>query len=75
MLTAIWMVNFWLAGMVAPFGGLTNFDEGMLSTLGMTPMGDGLHEPVTICFPFVMGRLGTVRQKLIKLLLEVSEAT
>ena len=37
-------------------------------------MGAGLHEPVVICFPFVIGEL-EVKQKLIKLLLDVRDAT
>lgn len=47
----------------------------MLSTEGMAPMGAGLQEPVVICLPLVMGKLGTVRQKLIKLLLDVKDFT
>jgi hypothetical protein len=38
-------------------------------------MGAGLQEPVAICFPLVMGRLGTVKQKLMKLFDDVREAT
>lgn len=57
------------------FVGKENLDEGMLSVEGMTPMGAGLHDPVWICFPLVMGKLGTVKQKLMKLLVEVLEAT
>ena len=60
---------------VPKFGGNTNFEEGMLSLDGMTPIGAGLQEPVVICFPLVIGRLGTVRQKLMKLFFEVKEAT
>ena len=41
----------------------------------MTPIGAGLQEPVVICWPFVIGRLGTVAQKLMKLFVDVSEAT
>ncbi len=40
----------------------------------MTPIGAGLQEPVVICWPFVMGKLGSVRQKLMKLFDEVREA-
>jgi hypothetical protein len=47
----------------------------MLLEDGIIPMGAGLHEPVSICFPFVIGRLGTVRQKLIKLFVDVKDAT
>lgn len=59
----------------SPLGGKTNLADGMLSTDGMTPMGAGLQDPVWICFPFVIGRFGTVRQKLMKLFVDVSEAT
>jgi hypothetical protein len=72
---AIEIVNFWSAGIVSPFLGTVNLDDGMLLVEGMTPMGAGLHEPVRICFPSVIGRLGTVAQKLMKLLVEVSDAT
>ena len=58
-----------------PFTGLTNLDDGMFVVAAMTPIGAGLQEPVLICCPFVIGKFGTVRQKLIKLLLEVREAT
>lgn len=60
--------------MVPKLGGLENFEEGMLLLAAMTPMGAGLHEPVVICLPLVIGRL-VVAQKLMKLLLEVKEAT
>lgn len=69
------MVNAWFSPIVAPFVGKTNFDEGMLVVAAMIPIGAGLQEPVVICLPFVIGRLGTVKQKLMKLLLEVSDAT
>ena len=72
---AISMVKAWLAGTVSPFFGLANLAEGMLDEDGMMPIGAGLHEPVAICFPFVKGRLGTVRQKLMKLFVEVRDAT
>jgi hypothetical protein len=62
-------------GMVSPFFGLVNFEEGILSTEGIKPIGQGLHDPDWICWPFVMGRLGAVRQKLMKLLVDVNEAT
>lgn len=61
--------------MVSPLAGMVNLADGMLSVDGMDPMGAGLQEPVVICFPLVMGRFGTVRQKLMKLLDEVKEAT
>lgn len=63
------------ANEASPLAGKTNLADGMLSTDGMVPMGAGLHEPVVICFPLVMGRFGTVRQKLMKLLVDVREAT
>ena len=73
---AIWMVKaVFSTSEVSPLGGKTNLADGMLSTDGMVPMGAGLHEPVVICFPLVMGRLGTVRQKLMKLFVDVREAT
>lgn len=50
-------------------------EVGILSMLGIMPMGMGLHDPVLTCLPSVRGRLGTVRQKLIKLLREVKEET
>jgi len=40
----------------------------------MAPIGAGLHEPVVICLPFVIGKLGRVKQKLMKLLVDVSDA-
>ncbi len=46
----------------------------MFVCAAMTPMGAGLHEPVMTWVPLVRGRLGTVKQKLMKLLLEVKEA-
>ena len=60
---------------VSPFLGKVNLAEGILVLAGITPMGAGLQEPVAICFPLVMGRLGTVKQKLIKLFVDVREAT
>lgn len=69
------MVNEVFDWIVSPFLGETNFADGMLSVEGITPMGAGLHEPVLICWPFVIGRLGTVKQKLMKLLVEVNDAT
>jgi len=60
---------------VSPFLGFVNLEDGIFSVDGMTPMGAGLHEPDWICCPLVIGKLGTVKQKLIKLFVEVSEAT
>ena len=72
---AIWMVKSWFAGMVAPFLGKTNLAEGMFVVAAMMPIGAGLQEPVVICWPFVIGRLGTVAQKLMKLFDDVREGT
>ena len=74
-LMAMLIVKALSASIVSPFLGFVNFEEGMLSTEGIAPIGAGLHEPAVICFPLVMGRLPTVKQKLMKLLVEVSEAT
>lgn len=74
-LIAMEIVKALLAGTVPKLGGNVNFDEGMRSTLGMTPMGAGLHDPLVICWPLVMGRLGTVKQKLMKLFVDVRDAT
>ena len=52
-----------------------NLDEGMLEVEAITPIGAGLQEAVLICLPFVRGRSGTVRQKLIKLFVDVKEGT
>lgn len=38
------------------------------------PIGAGLHDPVVICWPLVIGK-STVAQKLMKLLEEVNDAT
>jgi hypothetical protein len=61
--------------MVSPFFGKTNFEDGILLSAGIRPIGAGLQEPPGICFPSVMGRLGAVRQKFMKLFVEVIEAT
>ena len=47
----------------------------MLVVEGMAPIGTGLHEPVLSCWPLVMGSWGSVAHQLIKLLVDVSEAT
>ena len=60
---------------VPKFLGKMNLDDGMLSTDGIAPIGAGLHEPAWICFPLVMGRLGRVKQKLMKLFFDVNEGT
>jgi hypothetical protein len=72
---AIEIVKAVLALMVAKFVGNVNFDDGMLALEGMMPMGAVLHEPVAVCLPFVRGKSGTVRQKFMKLLLEVLDGT
>ena len=73
---AIEILNSVFAGILSsPFAGKVNFAEGIFSFEGIAPMGAGLQEPVAICFPLVMGRLGTVKQKLMKLLDDVREAT
>ena len=69
------MVKSWFAAIVWPFLGKTNLEEGMLDEAAMTPIGAGLHEPVVICLPFVIGRLATVAQKLMKLFVDVADAT
>jgi len=69
------MVKFVLAWTAPKLVGDTNFALGMLAVDGMRPIGAGLHDPVVICFPLVMGSWGTVAQKLIKLFPDVREAT
>jgi len=61
------MVNGVSGWTLPPLGGNLNFTEGILSILGISPIGVGLHEPVSTCLPFVMV-LPT--QKPMKLLLE-----
>lgn len=63
-----------LTGTVPPLAGNTNFEDGIFDLDGMTPMGAGLQEPSTICCPFVNGKL-IVLQKLMKLLVDVNDAT
>ena len=69
------MVKAVVALIVSPFLGKVNLADGMLSDDGIMPIGAGLHEPVVICLPLVIGRFGTVRQKLMKLFVDVSDAT
>jgi len=52
---------------LTPLVGNWNLTEGMLSMVGISPIGVGLQEPVLTCFPLVMA-LPT--QKPMKLLLE-----
>lgn len=54
------------------FCGFVNLELGMLSVLGMAPIGIGLQEPVVICCPLVIGA-STVRQKLMKLFVVVRD--
>lgn len=75
LLIAMLTVNWVLAAMMPPFLGNVNLADGILAVDGMDPIGAGLHEPAAICFPFVICWLGTVRQKLMKLLDDVSDAT
>lgn len=63
-----------LALITWPLTGLVNFDEGILDWAAMTPIGAGLQDPEVICWPLVMGSL-VDKQKLMKLLVEVKEAT
>jgi hypothetical protein len=41
------IVKFLLAGMVAPFGGFTNLEDGILLDAGMSPIGAPLQDPYT----------------------------
>lgn len=75
MLIAIWMVNAVFAWIVPKLFGNTNFEDGMFVVAAMIPIGAGLQDPVVICWPLVMGRLGTVAQKLMKLFEDVKDAT
>ena len=74
-LIAIWTVKFWFAAIVWPFFGNTNLADGMFVLAAMMPIGAGLHEPVLICWPLVIGSWGTVAQKLMKLFCDVADAT
>ena len=67
-------MNAVFALMVPKLGGNWNFDDGMFVVAAMMPMGAGLQEPVLIWRPFVSGSL-VVSQKLIKLLVDVKDAT
>lgn len=69
------IVNAVLVLTAPKLSGKENLEEGMFSTAGIRPMGAGLHEPLVICLPLVIGSWGTVKQKLMKLLEEVREAT
>ena len=56
------MVKGLSASICPKFVGKVNLAEGILSELGMTPIGAGSQEPDGICFPSVRGTL-TVAQK------------
>jgi len=73
-LTAICTVNAVLAGTVPKFFGVINFADGIAVVAGICPMGAGLHDPVLICVPLVIGWL-VVAQKLIQLFVVVFDAT
>ena len=75
LLIAIVMVKFVLAGMVSPFAGDWNFDDGIFVCAAMTPIGVWLHEPSRTCWPFVFSLSGKRRQKLMKLLVDVIEGS
>lgn len=68
-------VNAWFGGITSRFFGLVNLAEGIFAVEGMEPIGAGLHDPPEICWPLVIGALGVVKQKLMKLFDEVSDAT
>ena len=74
-LIASWTVKLVFALTFPPLGGNTNLADGMSALAAMTPIGVWLHEPSTICFPFVFCLPGTVRQKLMKLFVDVMDAS
>lgn len=49
------IVNAVLVLTAPKLSGKENLDEGILSTVGIRPMGAGLHEPLVICLPLVIG--------------------
>lgn len=49
------MVNGVLAAITASLVGNTNLEDGMFWVLGICPMMAGLHDPVAIWIPLVMG--------------------
>ena len=55
--------------------GETNLLEGILSDEGIRPIGAGLHDPFESCLPLVRLTLGKFAQKLMKLFVDVSDAT
>jgi hypothetical protein len=71
--SVIWNVAF--DGITARLTGVTNLLLGMLDEAGIAPIGAELQEPFLSCCPLVFGRLGSVAHQLMKLLVEISEAT
>jgi hypothetical protein len=53
---------------------LRYFEDGMLATEGIWPMGMGLQDPLVIWRPLVIGTLGVRAQALAKLFFERSAA-
>jgi hypothetical protein len=74
LLMAMIIVNAVSAAMLSKFFGNSNLLEGMLSTLGILPIGVGLQDPVVICLPPVRGR-SNLAQSLMKLLFDVADGT
>jgi len=75
-LIAILISNVVCALIASRFLGLMNFEEGMFVEGASTPIGAVLQEPPLICRPFVRGILmSTVRQKLMKLFLDVRDGS
>lgn len=71
---AMTTVNAVFAAMVSMFLGFWNLADGIKVFAGIWPMIAGLQDPVLICRPLVIGWF-VVRQKLMKLLLDVIDAT
>ena len=69
------MLKSVFALIVAMFFGFWNLAEGILLCAAIAPIGVWLHEPSTICCPFVFALPGTVRQKLMKLFCDVIDAS
>ena len=75
LLIASWIVKSVFAASVPPLAGFWNLAEGILLCAAMTPIGVWLHEPSLICCPFVFCLSGKSRQKLMKLFVDVSDAS
>jgi hypothetical protein len=73
-LTFNWMVKGSFALRVSKFFGLTNLPLGSFALGMMRPIGTTLQEPSRTCFPSVKGTFW-VKQKLMKLFVEVNEGT